>query len=359
MVTNLLAQFSSAKPVRGNVAGVLPIDMDSRMELVSNEWVVMDKEPTWPTAVNELLLSIVQERVHMDNLLQRGIEPTKSALFVGPPGVGKTLAARWLSFKLGRPLVTMDLASVMSSYLGRTGNNIRAVIQYGQETPSVLLLDEFDAVAKRRGDDSEVGELKRLVTVLLQTIDRWPATGLLLAATNHPDLLDPAIWRRFDRIIEFPVPSREVIEPFIKGLFDADDTINSWGEWISILAIALGGSSFSDISRFVNNARRESVINERPILEVLESDVHIWSALKIDCFGTVVCECSVYSTNSAIFGPFNPFFSATTPRVVATLESKRSHRDPGWNLGDVAVAPPKRERQSGWNLTDSGPRCLL
>ena len=274
MVTNLLAQFSSAKPVRGNVAGVLPVDMDSRMELVSNEWVVMDKEPTWPTAVNELLLSIVQERVHMDNLLQRGIEPTKSALFVGPPGVGKTLAARWLSFKLGRPLVTMDLASVMSSYLGRTGNNIRAVIQYGQETPSVLLLDEFDAVAKRRGDDSEVGELKRLVTVLLQTIDRWPATGLLLAATNHPDLLDPAIWRRFDRIIEFPVPSREVIEPFIKGLFDADDTINSWGEWISILAIALGGSSFSDISRFVNNARRESVINERPILEVLESDVH-------------------------------------------------------------------------------------
>ena len=131
MVTNLLAQFSSTKPVRGNVAGVLPIDMDSRMELVSNEWVVMDKEPTWPTAVNELLLSIVQERVHMDNLLQRGIEPTKSALFVGPPGVGKTLAARWLSFKLGRPLVTMDLASVMSSYLGRTGNNIRAVIQYG------------------------------------------------------------------------------------------------------------------------------------------------------------------------------------------------------------------------------------
>src|SRR5690606_32775240 len=107
-----------------------------------------------------------------------------------------------------RPLLILDLASVMSSYLGRTGTNLRHVLDYAKSLDCVLLLDELDAIAKRRDDRGEIGELKRLVTVLLQQIDDWPPKSLLIAATNHADLLDPALWRRFDVTLEFPIPDR-------------------------------------------------------------------------------------------------------------------------------------------------------
>src|ERR1700733_11402427 len=137
------------------------------------------------------------------------LHPTKSALFVGPPGVGKTLAARWIAKKLNRPLIVLDLSAVMSSFLGRTGNNVRNVLDYAKGVECIFLLDEFDAIAKRRDDAVEVGELKRLVTVLLQEIDEWPSSGILIAATNHPELLDPAVWRRFDLIVKFPMPAED------------------------------------------------------------------------------------------------------------------------------------------------------
>jgi hypothetical protein len=113
--------------------------------------------------------------------------------------LGDTLAARVLARTLGRPLLILDLAAVMSSFLGRTGGNLRHVLDYAKSIECVLLLDELDAIAKRRDDAGEIGELKRLVTVLIQEIDDWPSSGLLVAATNHPELLDPAIWRRFFR----------------------------------------------------------------------------------------------------------------------------------------------------------------
>ena len=94
----------------------------------------------------------------------------------------------------------------MSSFLGRTGNNVRNVLDFAKGVSCVFLLDEFDAIAKRRDDAVEVGELKRLVTVLLQEIDQWPASGLLIAATNHYNLLDPAVWRRFELVVGFPMP---------------------------------------------------------------------------------------------------------------------------------------------------------
>ena len=130
-----------------------------------------------------------------------GLSPTRSAIFVGPPGVGKTLTARWLASQLGVPLYVLDLTAVMSSLLGRSGTNLRAALDFAKRSPCVLLLDEIDAIAKRRSDDTDIGELKRLVTVILQEVDEWPATGLLLAATNHAELIDPALWRRFDLVI--------------------------------------------------------------------------------------------------------------------------------------------------------------
>lgn len=255
--TRIMREFASQS---------IPIDADSRLELLKKEVVHLEHEPVWPANVHSELKAVLEERFHEDALCAEGLAPTRSILFVGPPGVGKTLAAKWLSQKLGRPLLTLDLASVMSSFLGRTGNNIRAVLAYAQKIPSVLLLDEFDSIAKRRSDDLELGELKRLVTVLLQSIDEWPPQGLLVAATNHPELLDPAVWRRFERVVEFPKPSPSEIASVIRTLID-DDYTSDLEPWIELFTRTSAEMSFADVVRQITTIRRNKVIHGESLSE--------------------------------------------------------------------------------------------
>lgn len=202
---------------------------------------------------------IVSEHLHSAQLLSEGLAPTRTAIFTGPPGVGKTLAARWLAHKLDRPMLTLDLSAVMSSFLGRTGTNVRHVLDYAKGVSCVLLLDEFDAIAKRRDDSQEVGELKRLVTVLLQEIDDWPEGGLLVAASNHQELLDPAAWRRFEMQIEFTLPEPAAVKQAIRLFLGKDSKIDP--TWAMTLAELLDGKSFSDIERELKSIRRLAVLD--------------------------------------------------------------------------------------------------
>ena len=131
----------------------------------------------------------------------------------------------------------------------------------------MLLLDELDAIAKRRDDRGEIGELKRLVTVLLQQIDDWPASGLLIAATNHSDLLDPAVWRRFELIITFPLPDAADIAKLVLTLLGPH--ASNAKDWAGVLGIALKGRSFSDVERDVLTARRAAAVLDHTLDEGL------------------------------------------------------------------------------------------
>lgn len=244
-----------------------PVDDGSRLPLIRVEDpVVLGFDPILPPSLLAILEQIVEEHRDPGRLLDAGLSPTRTTLFVGPPGVGKTLAARWLARSLELPLIVLDLASVMSSLLGRTGENVRRVLDYAKQTRCVLLLDELDAVAKRRDDATEIGELKRLVTVLLQEIDMWPEGSLLLAATNHADLLDPAVWRRFDVLVEFPLPDHANLERAMHEYLDDESFAPAT---ISYLATAYSGASFNDTERAVMRARRTAAVRDLPLEEAL------------------------------------------------------------------------------------------
>lgn len=248
----------------------LPVDGDSRLALIR---VFDDRAglppPILPGSVHDAIGAIIRERQERERLAARGISPTRSAILVGPPGVGKTLSARWIASALGKPLWVLDLTAVMSSLLGKTGNNLRAALDHAKQHAAVLLLDEIDAIAKRRSDESDIGELKRLVTVMLQEVDQWPDTGLLLAATNHPELVDPALWRRFDLVLKFDAPDAAAIATAIQRFLGDDLTL--FESWIDVLAAGLQGQSLSDVERSINALRRGHALQTAPLEQLIGS----------------------------------------------------------------------------------------
>lgn len=243
----------------GGLSVPVPTDGDSHLELLRVEDPpVMPHPLVQSPSVIRRLDALVVERRSASKLARANLLPSRAVLFTGPPGVGKTLAARDLALKLQLPLFVLDLASVISSFLGRTGNNIKQAFDFAKRRDCVFFLDELDAVAKRRDDDSDIGELKRLVTVLLQEIDLWGSNNLLVAATNHASLLDPAVWRRFDSTVEFPAPTAEQLRELGELVSDKTDPVPR--EWRDALAIVGADGSQSDYIRDLNRLRRATLL---------------------------------------------------------------------------------------------------
>lgn len=214
----------------------LPVDKESATPLV--EVIFPDSLPTaapvFEIGVKSAIDSILNEWKHFEALQDIHVSPSRSCLIYGDPGTGKTRLAFWVAKQIGLPLVLAKLDGLMSSFLGTTSRNIGNLFSFANRYRCVLLLDEFDAVAKLRNDPQEVGEIKRVVNTLLQNLDSRQELGFTIGVTNHEKLLDPAIWRRFEIQIEIPKPSPDVMANLISKylspleLYDAEVKFLSW-----------------------------------------------------------------------------------------------------------------------------------
>lgn len=227
------------------------------------------EEPVFHSSVRAQLELLLVERSRASDLRGHGLEPVGSAIFVGPPGVGKTQSAKWLASQLELPMYSLDLTAVMSSRLGQSGANLRYALDYAKAQPSVLFLDEIDSIAKNRADQADVGELKRLVTIMLQELDDWPSTSLLLAATNHPELVDSALWRRFGLEVRFPMPAAEEIALAVHKFLGPD--IEAFESYVPALSRVFLGNSYSDIERALNRMRRSHALTRGTPGELVEA----------------------------------------------------------------------------------------
>lgn len=259
----LTSKKESLLTAMGSKQGVnIPVDTESRTTLAdiiyptdNNIEVLLSK-----SNLDELNSFILCYK-HSDKLDSLGIGVPNTLLLYGPPGCGKTKCAYLIAKEFQLPLVIARLDSLISSYLGTTAKNIRTLFEFVQKTPCVLLLDEFDAIAKARDDSNELGELKRVVNSLLQNVDAISNDSVLLAATNHEGLLDTAVWRRFNYKLEVGLPDVETIIKMITLFTNKSDNF-SYNEKQK-LAITFVGLSGANIEEIVKKALRNTIIKEK------------------------------------------------------------------------------------------------
>lgn len=241
----------------------LPVDSESRMQIVE---VIPDNT----TRTNVVLSPIVKEQLNdfislieqQSKLEGLGMNIPRTLLLYGSPGCGKTSIAHYISEQTRLPLVIARFDALVSSLLGSTAKNIRKVFEYAESAPCILFLDEFDAIAKARDDEHEMGELKRVINSLLQNIDAFPSSCVLIAATNHPELLDRAVWRRFQTIIEIGILSKDENKELIRdlvGQFNCDFIEDE--KRLDIITDWMHGLSPSDIKTIINKVKVQSVIH--------------------------------------------------------------------------------------------------
>lgn len=250
-----------------------PFDKDSGAPLAQ---IIMEPgaETLPPILTEELeaaLEAMLNEWADDEKLRSIGIAPTHSCLIFGAPGTGKTLMAMHLAARLGLPVVLARLDGIMSSFLGTTARNIGALFEFANRYRCVLLLDEFDALAKLRDDPQEVGEIKRVVNTLLQCLDVRAAAGITVAITNHPALLDPAIWRRFEVKLEMPLPPEMARQRLIATFLNPMQVDESG---LQLLTWASDGATGAEVRSIVNALKRyfvlEKTVSGQPRLEPKE-----------------------------------------------------------------------------------------
>lgn len=242
-----------------------PVDGESRFPLLERVTIPDSVEHHCFTKAQQVFvedyLAVLGSRVELE---KKGIKAGTNLLLYGPPGAGKSHLAMYLARRLGLPLYVARLDGLISSFLGSTAKNIRAVFEFASRMPCVLLLDEFDAIAKLRDDQQELGELKRVVNSFIQSLDTLGNHVILVAATNHEQLLDPAVWRRFQYLLRIDLPEREQREALWKMFSGGID----WtGKELKALADLSDGFSIAAIELAANRVQQQVVTRqEKPSL---------------------------------------------------------------------------------------------
>ena len=215
----------------------------------------------------------VDEQHQADRLRAHSIEPRHRVMLVGPPGNGKTTLAEAIAYSLAVPFFVVRYDSIIGSYLGETATRLKRVFDFARSTPCVLFLDEFDAVGKERGDIHETGEIKRVVSSLLLQIDELPSYTVVVCATNHPELLDRAVWRRFQLRLELPMPDERELDAVLRNFFSrVGDAARSlpYGEMVDVLK----GNSFAEIEQFALDIQRKIVLSKKGVgIKAIVGDV--------------------------------------------------------------------------------------
>jgi MoxR-like ATPase len=211
------------------------------------------QQPLLSERSQRALTDLVREWQTYGRLQELGVAPGRSCLIFGPPGTGKTMTAYHLTAALGLPLINARIDGLISSFLGTTARNIANLFAFANRYQCVLLLDEFDAIAKIRDDPQEIGEIKRVVNSLLQNLDDRANIGITIAITNHHELLDNAVWRRFENQIQLGIPESEVRTAILRRALKPlpiDENL------LSLIAYVSEGRSAADLLRMANAIKR-------------------------------------------------------------------------------------------------------
>ncbi|AZS22262.1 ATP-binding protein [Caulobacter sp. FWC26] len=231
-----------------------------------------------PLPAKRLSQQLIQEQLRADLLRAQGMQPRHRILLSGPPGNGKTSLAEAIAQATALPLLTVRYDALVGAYLGETNARMARLFEYARAIPCVLFFDEFDAVGKERGDVHETGEIKRVVSFLLMQLDQLPSYVVAVAATNHAELLDRAVWRRFQLRLEMPRPDAAGRAVLVSRFMD------SWPEPSGLsaekVAQKLGAVSFAEVSEFCQNVRRRHILAQggESLRQVLSDELALWAS---------------------------------------------------------------------------------
>lgn len=230
---------------------------DLYSEVVSNKKISdLYLEPEIKLIFEEL----IEEHARADLLRSYALEPRSKLLLTGPPGNGKTSLAGALAYELGLPMFVMRYERIIGSYLGETATRLQAAFDFFRTRPCVIFFDEFDTIGKERADAHDTGEIKRIVSTLLLQVDDLPSYNVFVAATNHPELIDRAAWRRFQIHANLTPPSREHILIWLKNF---EVLIGERFEELTKDTVdKLLGLSFSDVEEIFLDVRRKMILSE-------------------------------------------------------------------------------------------------
>lgn len=210
--------------------------------------------------VHQRLSRVIREQRGIEKLQSFGLRPRRKLLLVGPPGTGKTMSAGVLAGELALPLFILRLDSLITKFMGETSAKLRLIFDAIAQTRGVYLFDEFDSIGSKRTASNDVGEIRRVLNSFLQFIEQDTSNSLILAATNHPDILDHALFRRFDDVIEYGVPQKEHVIRTLKAKLTGIKKIRLNWKQLAKLAVGL---SYADITRACEEAMKDAIIKGR------------------------------------------------------------------------------------------------